>query len=65
LGASQVIRNRCKPDGTKEYLNHYQCIATAIPKLHDCMDQLVVSLTEIKSKPNDQRIPFACCSFSR
>jgi len=65
MGASQVIRQRCSPEGTKEYLSHYKCIKRTIPKLHDCMDQLVVSLDEIIKKPSDQRIPSACCSFSR
>lgn len=65
LGASQVIKQRCTPAGTQEYLSHYKCIMNTIPELHDCMDQLVVSLEEIAKKPVDQRIPSACCSFSR
>lgn len=48
-----------------EYLSHYQCIKETIPELHDCMDQLVISLDEIARMPGDQRIPSACCSFSR
>lgn len=65
MGASQVIKQRCSPLGTQEYLSHYKCIKTTIPELHDCMDQLVVSLGEISKQPVDQRIPGACCSFSR
>lgn len=29
------------------------------------MDQLVITLEEIKKKPSQERIPLACCSFSR
>ncbi|RWS04218.1 secreted salivary gland peptide-like protein [Dinothrombium tinctorium] len=65
LGASKVIKERCTPEGTKEYLTHYTCIKKTIPKLHDCMDQLVVSLQAIVQKPADTRIPTACCAFSR
>ncbi|XP_053200817.1 uncharacterized protein LOC128388400 [Panonychus citri] len=65
MGASQVIKQRCTPEGTKEYLSHYDCIYNTIPHLHDCMDQLVVSLHEITKKPVEERIPQACCSFSR
>lgn len=65
LGASQVIKNRCGPEGTKEYLSHYKCVRDTIPELHDCMDQLVVSLEEIVKRPPNERIPAACCSFSR
>jgi hypothetical protein len=65
MGASQVIKQRCTPTGTQEYLSHYKCIKNTIPELHDCMDQLVVSLEEITKKPSDQRIPGACCAFSR
>ena len=48
-----------------EYLSHYKCIDETIPELHDCMDQLVVSLDEVSRMPSDKRIPSACCSFSR
>lgn len=65
MGASQVIKQRCSADGTIEYLSHYKCIKTTIPELHDCMDQLVVSLEEISKRPANDRIPSACCSFSR
>lgn len=65
LGASQVIKQRCNPVGTKEYLSHYKCINNTLPELHDCMDQLVVTLQEITKMSADQRIPHACCSFSR
>lgn len=65
MGASQVIKTRCSPSGTKEYLSHYKCIKTTIPELHDCMDQLVVSLDQISKAPVNERIPSACCSFSR
>ena len=65
LGASQVIKKRCGPEGTKEYLSHYKCLKATIPELHDCMDQLVVSLSEIIKRPSTERIPSACCSFSR
>lgn len=65
LGASQVIKQRCNPTGTREYLSHYKCIKKTIPELHDCMDQLVVTLQEVTKMPSDQRIPHACCSFSR
>ena len=65
LGASQVIKQRCTPSGTQEYLSHYKCIKKTIPELHNCMDQLVVSLEEISKRSVEQRIPSACCSFSR
>lgn len=65
LGASQVIKQRCTATGTREYLSHYKCIKKTIPELHDCMDQLVVTLQEVTKMPSEQRIPHACCSFSR
>ncbi|XP_074604068.1 uncharacterized protein LOC141857465 [Brevipalpus obovatus] len=65
MGASQVIKQRCTPEGTKEYLSHYDCIKAGIPHLHDCMDQLVISLDEISRMDGEKRIPHACCSFSR
>ncbi|RWS24475.1 hypothetical protein B4U80_06470 [Leptotrombidium deliense] len=65
LGASKVIKQRCTTEGTKEYLTHYNCIKKTIPKLHDCMDQLVGSLQAIVKKPAETRIAMACCSFSR
>ena len=63
LGAAQVIKQRCSADGTVEYLSHYKCIKTTLPELHDCMDQLVVSLEEITKKPANDRIPSACCRY--
>lgn len=48
-----------------EYLSHHKCISDTIPELHDCMDQLVVSLDEIKRMTSEKRIPNACCAFSR
>jgi len=65
LGASQVIKQRCTPQGTREYLSHRTCIKNTITRLHDCMDQLVSSLDAISSAPADDRIPMACCAFGR
>lgn len=48
-----------------EYLSHRKCIEKSISSLHDCMDQLVISLKETVGKPGDERIPLACCTFSR
>lgn len=66
LGAGQVLRKRCKAEGTKEYLSHYKCIQSSINSLHDSMDQLVHTLMLIADLPNnDVKIPSSCCSFAR
>lgn len=66
LGAGQVLRKRCAPDGTKEYLTHYKCIKKTIPALHDAMDQLIYTLMAISDdKDTDIKIPTSCCSFAR
>lgn len=66
LGAGQVLRKRCAPEGTKEYLSHYKCIKKTIPNLHDAMDQLIYTLLAIDSeKDSDSKIPTSCCSFAR
>ena len=48
-----------------EYLSHKECIGKTIDELHECMDQLVFGLNEIKGSPPDDRIPLACCAFAR
>lgn len=66
LGAGQVLRKRCSPEGTKEYLTHYKCIKKTIPTLHDAMDQLIYTLMSVSDeKDNDIKIPNSCCSFAR
>lgn len=66
LGAGQVLRKRCAPEGTKEYLNHYKCIKKSIDSLHDAMDQLIYSLMAISAgKDADVKIPTSCCAFAR
>lgn len=66
LGAGQVLRKRCAPEGTKEYLSHYKCIKKMIPNLHDAMDQLIYTLMAVsEGKDNDVKIPVSCCSFGR
>lgn len=66
LGAGQVLRKRCAPDGTKEYLSHYKCIKKSINLLHDAMDQLIYTLMAVSDeKDADIKIPTSCCAFAR
>lgn len=66
LGAGQVLRKRCAPEGTKEYLTHYRCIKKTIPTLHDAMDQLIYTLMSVSTeKDADAKIPISCCAFAR
>lgn len=66
LGAGQVLRKRCAPDGTKEYLSHYKCIKKTIPDLHNAMDQLIYTLMATsESSDADAKIPTSCCAFAK
>lgn len=65
IGAGQVLRKRCSPEGTKEYLSHYKCINDNIEYLHDSMDQLIYTFMETSEMSNDIKIPTSCCAFAR